>query len=185
MTTEVCHHMREAIPTGACYICQPAMFPSREAVAEYEWFFRLWREAQETDSRFLYQPSINGAPHQSQHPAPEPPLSAATPPDDTGLAAWQELTRNELVMLDTLVALARNNAGFEGVGIDELYESFVEAAAAMGVTSWTEAEVNTALAGLQGLGWAGYYADSGAWAAGGKGIAIIEDYRRRSGRAAL
>lgn len=101
---------------------------------------------------------------------------AASPPE-SDRAPWQELTPQQLVMLDTFASLAED--GRDEVHVDELTALFVESAAGIGLTSWTEAEVRAALADLQKLGYAGVTAIGGeTWAIGNRGRYVIEDYRR-------
>lgn len=177
--SEICRHMREAVPTGACVVCQPAMFPSQERRAATEAWFEARRER--------YVPLDPPAAPRQREPRVKPlykahAVAAPLQPRDVipDLAPWQELTQQELAILDTLVALARE-PGFDGVEVDRLIVMFIESAAEVGVRSWTFEELSTALAGLQRRAYAGPY-DTGEWAASGKGKAVLDDYKRRFAR---
>lgn len=195
MSEQSCRHMNERVPTGACVVCQPAMFPSPERRAATEAWFEARRERyvptdppaapRQRAVKPLFKP---GAPQQREEVAERParpataeqPAAAAPPPSLTAPAPWQELTQQELAVLDTLVALARE-PDFDGVTFGQLILMFVQSAAEVGLRSWTVEELAEALAGLQRRAYAGPY-DSGEWAASGKGTAVLDDYKRRFAR---
>ena len=169
-----CEHRSGA---GMCVNCQPAMFPSAEQMDAGRRWMAAWNE---------YSGNKHGATRQVGVPATDTgdsdvldPLSFTAPaasPPEPDRAPWQELTPNQLVMLDTFASLAED--GVDEVHVDELTALFVESAAGIGLTSWTEAEVRAALADLQKLGYAGGGLDGETWAIGNRGRYVIEDYRR-------
>lgn len=188
MSEQSCRHMREAVPTGACYVCAPWQFmytPEQVEAMNYALYARRRPLSPEA-------PVEHGEPQQAREqvgtrlarPATaEPPAApAATPPpepeplpDDP--APWQELTRNELALLQTLIALA----GDDGLTFDQLNRLFIDGARQARIASWTEDELREALTGLQRRAYAGPY-DTGEWAPSGKGKLIIADYKRRYAR---
>lgn len=176
MSEQSCRHMREAVPTGACIVCHPEMFPSPERMAATEAWFRQRREAM-TET---YTPT-NGAPQQreqvrltaSARPATaEQPAAAAPPPDPDDVAPWQELDQTEFTILYTLAILARD-PDFDGIEIDQLRRELG--------TTWPEADVQHSLGQLRIKGYAGPYAD-GLWGIAGKGTDVINDYKLRFAR---
>lgn len=155
MSEQICHHMREAVPTGACYICQPSMFRFTPEQIEENW--RRFRNRREP----LVEVPVQARPMLDRRQ--EKPLPDYTP------APWQKLEQIELTILCTLAILGEN-PDFEGIEIGQLRRELGAA--------WPEAEVQHSLGQLRIKGYAGPYAD-GLWGIAGKGKAVIDDYKLR------
>lgn len=121
----------------------------------------------------------HGATQQAEAPvaqagyAEPKPAPVATPP---GSARWEELTQHELIMLGAIVGIYEEDGeAFDGIDEDRLCRAFAG-------QGWDDAEFLSTLNVLRREGYAAPYADSGLWAPAGKGIAVIHDWRRRTGR---
>ena len=173
-----CEHRSGA---GMCANCQPAMFPTAAEIEAGSRWIEAWREL----PPIRYVPVDHGAPQQEAEatgrrgaPCTSAIQAPAATPPEPDRTAWQELTRNQLAMLDTFASLAQD--GVDEVHADELVRMFVESAADIGVQSWTRGEVYQALLDLQKLGYAGVTEIGGdTWAIGNRGRYVAEDYRRR------